>query len=82
MSEFYPGCQVLVRGTLSADGRFVTVAPGAEMASQSVEIVTDLPVFDGDAQPFGLMLFFATEHEREQFAEDFSSTPNAESRYV
>jgi len=64
--NYRPGDTVLVRGIVGRDG--VVLGPGIEVGQACLNIIGDVPVFDQDKQPVGLMLFFATEDERAEFA--------------
>lgn len=75
MLQFTGGETVLVRGLLSIDGRTVSFGPGVEVRSASLDIVTDVPRFDQGEEASALLLFFSSEAERQQFADDFSDVP-------
>lgn len=67
------GDVVLLRAEISADGRQVLVAPGVELSTDAVEIVSDVPRFTG-GPAHALMFFFATKAEFELFVDRLRDT--------
>lgn len=65
--QIEPGSRVLVWARVTNDGRGVIVAPGAELGANVVEVATDVPDF-GPEPPAMLMLFFASDAERDDTA--------------
>lgn len=71
MGEINPGDQVLLRGHVTADGRCIVLAPGIELPARAVDVVAALPA-DTAGLPVGLVLFFASPVERQDFADSFA----------
>lgn len=74
------GDSVLVRGVVGPYG--IMLGPGVEVREGSLEIVSDIPVFDQPQQPVALVMFFASEIEREEFARRMEDEPGIETRAV
>lgn len=82
MCIYKPGEEVLIRARVTDDGRSVRLGPGVEVGAGSVEIMTDLPVFDETAQPAALLMFFHCAEDRQAFAETFEGMPGVEPRAI
>lgn len=68
-----PGSHVLVRATRLGDGKLL-VAPGAYIEADGVDIVVDdVPGGIPDRPSPMLMMFFRSERERSQFADDYGA---------
>lgn len=63
--------EVLVRARISADGRTLRVAPGVELKVDGDMIATDLPP-EMNGEVFAAIMLFATENDRQEFAELFA----------
>lgn len=66
------GDQVLVRATISDDGRTVIVAPGVELPVNSVEIAAELPPIAHDF-PVGLVLLFESHGDLREFVATYQA---------
>ena len=74
---YKPGHDVLLRATVTDDGHCVRVAPGVEiLLSPGVQVATDVP----EGCTFPIMFFFATDADRQDFARQFSDTPDVDQR--
>lgn len=85
MTDHYepqPGDDVMIRGVISQSSEFVLLAPGIELPTDTVQVITEIPTFAGGAQPLALVLFFATEQERAEFAERLADEPGIEARQL
>ncbi len=71
--------EVLIRAVISADGTTVRVAPGVEVKPQAVDIVTDVPDGMGD---YSTLMFFATEADRQEFAQAFQEAGDVALREI
>lgn len=61
---------VLIKAQISDDGRTLRVAPGVELKVDGDMIATELPPeINGDV--FAAVMLFATEADRQEFAELF-----------
>lgn len=70
------GEQVLIRAHVTDDGKCVVLAPGIELPVRAVDVSATLPA-NTDGLPVGLVLFFANEEDRRDFAEFVSDMPRA-----
>lgn len=68
VTNYKSGDTVLLRGRVVGEN-LVQVAPGAELPLRSVTVACDVP--RGSHGSKGLLLFFATDHDRQDFISTF-----------